>query len=148
MGIRSLVLLSFVVTAFSLASSARADVPPGTGGSTSATGSGTGGAATDPNCSIAVEMTAGSTCQLCSTGMGSAPAGTPACSSLDATYFEACAQSAALQVWCNGPQRLAPSDENVAKCSVSAAGGSWSHLWAAGALAAAAALGMRRRRRS
>jgi MYXO-CTERM domain-containing protein len=157
MSIRSLVLVSVVVSALSLATSARADVPnpsTGSGGSTSTsassssgtTGAG-GGLATDPNCSVAQQETehAGATCEACAfTGAGSAT--TPACSSLGNTYYAACQSSSSVQVWCNGPQTLAPSDQNVAQCSVAVPGGSWSCLGGFGALAAAAALLMRRRR--
>jgi hypothetical protein len=157
MGIRSLVLVSFV-TAFSLAASARADVPnpsTGSGGSSSSSssaatsGAGAGSLSNDPNCSVNEQQTAGLTCELCATAQGTPTSTTPACSSLDGNTFSvACQQTNALQVWCNGPSRLTPSDQNVATCTVATPGGALSSLGACGALAAAAALLMRRRRRS
>jgi hypothetical protein len=144
MGFRSLVLLSVVVSAFSLAPSARA----GTGGSTSSstTATGAGGATTTggggapgagATCTVEQEMIAGTTCQECS---GSA------CTALGDTYSFVCQHTASVAVWCNGPVRTLPSDQNVASCSVAAPGGALSGL-AACAVAAAAALSMRRRRR-
>ena len=142
MGIRSLVLLSFVA-AFSLASSARADVPnptTGSGGSTSSSTAGAGGAAStyDPNCSAAAEAVAGTTCMACDP--------TSSCSGLGKDFNLVCQSSAKAAVYCNGPSRNSYTDQNVA-CSVSVPGGAWSGA-AAGAFAAAVALMMRRRRRS
>jgi len=141
MGIRSLVLLSFVATVFSLAPSARADIPnpTGSGGGATSTG-GTGGTSTgDPNCTIAVEQVAGSTCQTCDPGSS--------CGSLTKDYNFVCQASAKVAVYCNGPKRTTPSDQNVA-CSVSVPGGALGGAAGCGSLAAAVALLMRRRRRS
>lgn len=136
MGFRSLVLLSIVATTLSLARPARA----GTGGSTSSA-PGVGGSTGDPSCTAAYQSTAGTTCQACATS---------ACSSLGSDYSFACQSSSTEQVWCNGPARTQPSDQNVA-CAVSAPGdpasGVASGIAAGSALALAIALGARRRRR-
>lgn len=148
MGIRSLVLLSIVATAFSLAPAARADVPnptTGSGGSkSSSASSGQGGASNgyDPNCTIAEEQIEGTTCQSCDPT-------TSACGNLGKDYNPVCQASATFAVYCNGPKRTTPSDQNVS-CAVSVPGHA-TGLAAGGALAAFAALtalGMRRRRRS
>jgi hypothetical protein len=151
MSLRSLVLLSVVATAFCAAPSALADIPnptTGSGGSTSSSSTGTGGSTTGAggstanlSCNISQEETAGSTCQECGTGAKIS------CSSLDSSYSYACQQTPTVAVWCNGPVRDEPSDQNVA-CSVAVPGGAWSGLAAAGALAAAVAMQLRRRRRS
>ena len=143
MSIRSLVLLSFVA-AFSLAPSARADVPnptTGSGGSTSSsTTAGAGGAAAgyDPSCNAVSEAVAGSTCKACDP--------TSSCS-FGSDYNLVCQSSAKAAVYCNGPKRTGYSDQNVA-CSVSMPGGSWGGAAVGGALAFAAAVMMRRRRRA
>jgi hypothetical protein len=141
MAVRSLVLLSVVAAAFSFAPSAHADVPPGTGGSTTTTttaATGAGGATNDTNCTVAEESIAGSTCQECNPT-------TSACTSLGSDYNFVCQSSGTVAVWCNGPIRNAPSDQNTS-CSVSVPGAAWSGVAAACALMAAAALGLRRRR--
>ncbi len=127
MGFRSLVLVSIVAAVCSLAPSARADVPPADGGD-------------NQNCTIAEEMIAGTTCAMCN------PSGS-GCTNLGNTYSYVCTYSATEQVWCNGPIRDTPSDQNVASCSVAVPGGAWSGA-AACAVAAAIALATRRRRRS
>ena len=124
MGFRSLVLLSIVATAFSLAPSARADVPTDGGNNL--------------DCTIQEEMVAGTTCAMCDTS---------SCSALGNTYNFVCSYSATQQIWCNGPVRDSPSDQNVASCAVAVPGGAWSGV-AACALVVGAALAMRRRRRS
>jgi hypothetical protein len=156
MGIRSLVLLSFVA-AITLTRSARADIPnpttgsgssttsssSGAGGST-ATTSGTGGsnsggfAGYDPNCTIAQESTAGSTCVECD------PTGA-SCNALDSTYNIVCLSAKNKAVYCDGPNGSKPSDQNVA-CSVALPGGVPGTFAAFGALAAACALLVRRKR--
>jgi hypothetical protein len=146
MGIRSLVLCSFVAASFSFSASARADIPnPTTSSSSSSSGSagtggtsGTGGSGSDnPNCTVsfAESNAPGVTCQVCTTS---------SCSSLDSSYAFSCQATASSQVWCNGPVQTAPSDQNVA-CSVAIPGGSWSSFAACAAVAATVAL-LRRRR--
>ena len=143
MGFRSLVLLSVVAAAFSLAPSARAGTGGGTSSSTTAAGTGGtpnaggGGApSAGASCTVDQEETAGTTCQECT---GSA------CTALGNTYSFVCQHTATVAVWCNGPIRTVPSDQNVASCSVAVPGGEWSGL--AAVAVAAAALSMRRRRR-
>ena len=140
MGIRSLLALSAVGVAISLAGSASADVPnpTGSGGSTGATTSASGPAG-DPNCTVAFQMTAGRTCQECDPTNGS-------CDNLDNDYHQFCTRTANVAVWCNGPQPAVLPDKNVSCAVVSP--GSWGGA-AAGALALAAAaiLTARRRRR-
>ncbi len=155
MGIRFLVQLSFVTAALALAPIALADIPSPTGGSAgSSTTTGTGGAAGtggtasafDPNCNKAQEAIAGTTCTECNTGNGTGNSADPACSTLDSSYSMVCQSSAAVAVYCNGPVRDQPSDQNVS-CSVPLPGAPARGLAAAGALVAAAAFMMRRRRR-
>lgn len=142
MRFRSLLLLPIVATVFSLAPPAHADVPApsssssGTGGATTAAG--TGGEA---NCTVAYEESAfgGSMCVEVTCD--------PTCSGVPSGYNQVCASSATKQVYCNGPVRDAPSDQNAA-CAVSMLGGSRSGVVAGGALALAIALGAWRRRRS
>jgi MYXO-CTERM domain-containing protein len=139
MGFRSLVLFPVIAAAFTLAPSALADVPPGTGGShTTTTAAGAGGAA-GTNCVVSVEMTAGRTCMQCDPT-------TNACSSLGSDYHMVCQSSATAAIYCNGPNGQVPMDQNVA-CSVSLPGGSWRGTVAGGVLVAAAAALLRRRRR-
>lgn len=142
MGFRSLVLFSIFAAAVSVAPSARADVPnptTGSGGSTSSATTGAGGAASkyDPECSVDTEQVAGSTCQECDPTKGC---------SVPKDYNLVCQRSATAAVYCNGPNRNQFSDSNVA-CSVALPGGSWSGAVAGGALAAAIAGLLRRRRR-
>jgi len=147
MGSRSLVLLSIFAAAVSLAPSARADVPPADGGTTTTTTTGAGGATSgnNLNCTIPEEQVAGTTCQECDPSGSTAAVG--ACSALDSTFNMVCQYSSSIQVWCNGPIRDVPQDQNVASCAVAVPGGAWSGM-AACAIAAAAALATRRRRRS
>jgi hypothetical protein len=157
--LRSLVLLSVVIAAFGVAPSALAGTggstttttAAGTGGSTTATATGAGGAAAttgaggsstgDLSCNVAQEEIAGTTCQECGAGA------TVSCSNLGSAYSFVCQQAATVAVWCNGPARDTPSDQN-ASCAVGVPGHTWSGLAAAGALAAAIAMQLRRRRRS
>ncbi len=144
MAIRSFALLSIVATAFSFAASAHADVPNPTTGSgtttttTSSATTGAGGAGTtgvnDPDCTVAAEEIAGTTCQACDPT-------TSACTSLGSDYNFVCQNSATVAVWCNGPARTTPSDQNAA-CAVAVPGGAWSGMAAVGALAAAAVLSL------
>jgi hypothetical protein len=117
MAIRSLALLSFVATAFCFAPSAHADVPNPTTGSgtttttsTSTTGAGgstgTGTTTNNPECTVAAQSIAGSTCQECN------PTGS-ACSDLGSDYNFACNASSTVAIWCNGPARETSSDQNV-----------------------------------
>ncbi len=157
MGFRSLVLLSIAATALSFAPSARADVPNDGGGttssssstsSTSSSGAGgssststsSSGAGSYADCSIPLVQVAGKTCYECG---GS----NPACSTLGNTYAFTCDESATVQIWCNGPINDVPQDQNVASCTVTTPGSNWGGV-AACAVATAAALAMRRRRRS
>jgi hypothetical protein len=139
MGSRSLVLFPVIAAAFTLAPSALADVPPGTGGSTtSSTAAGAGGSSAD-SCVISVVMTQGKTCMECDPT-------TSACSGLGSDYHMVCQSAANKAIYCNGPNGQAPMDQNVA-CSVSLPRGSWRGVAAGGLLAAAAAALLRRRRR-
>jgi hypothetical protein len=155
MSTRSLVLLSFVATCFTFAPRAHADVPPATssvtavsssatttttgagGSTTTTTTTGGGGSKNDPTCTIAQEMVAGTTCKECDPSSS--------CNTVGSDYNMVCQQSPTVQVWCNGPNRNAPSDQNVA-CAVAVPGGPWPGAVIAGALAFAAALVLRRRR--
>ena len=148
MGIRSLVQLSFVAAALTLASSALADIPnptTGTGGTTSsasassaATTGGGGTSGNDPNCTVAQESIAGTNCMECDP--------TTTCGSLDSNTFHlACQASAHSAVYCDGPVRDQYSDGNVA-CAVTLPGGAAGGLAAVGAIMAAAAWMVRRRR--
>ena len=150
-------------------SAASSSTASGTGGATSAASSGTTAAASsgttaassgttttggggssatspyDPNCTTAAEAVAGTTCKACD------PTGTDTtlgpCSNLTTPpYTLICQQSKTFSVYCNGPARTMPSDQNVAGCMVSQANGAWSGFAAVGALAVAAALVARRRR--
>ena len=132
MGTRSLALLSFIATAFTLAPSARADVP------NPSTGSGTSSGSTATDCTVDERQQQGRTCQTCN------PATT--CTTLGSDCSMACEQSATVQVWCNGPNPNVAADQNVAGCSI-VAPGACTGAAVGGALAVAAALLMRRRRR-
>jgi hypothetical protein len=154
MGFRSLVLLSIVTAVFSLTPPVHAQASSsGTGGSTSA--SGTGGGA---NCNVAQESIAGSTCAAVTCD--------PSCSGVPSGYNYVCTTSSTVQVWCNGPVRNTPSDQNVS-CTVTVPGvglglglgpdggsrpqtqgGPWNGVVAGSALALAIALRLRRRRRA
>jgi hypothetical protein len=146
MGIRSLVLVSFAAALFSVASPAHADVD---GGTTTSTGTGSGGSAGstsggstsggDSACTIAVQSIDGTTCQVCGTGQSTS------CSSLGSDYNYACTQPSGAEIYCNGPNRYTPQDQNVT-CSVAAPGLAIGGGAAAGFLALAAALSTRRRR--
>jgi hypothetical protein len=146
MSTRSLVLLSFVASAFTFAPSVRADVPnpSSSSGTTTTTSSGStstgaGGSSTNnPNCTIDVEQQDGRTCQTCN------PSST--CGSLSSDYSMVCQQSSTVQIWCNGPNENVAPDQNTTGCSV-AAPGTWTGAAAAGALAIAAAMFLRRSRR-
>jgi MYXO-CTERM domain-containing protein len=139
MSTRSLVLLSFAATAFTFSASALADVPNPSSSSSSGstTTSGTGGSKYAADCSVAGQSQSGTTCATCTGG---------ACSSLGGDFNFVCNESATVQVWCNGPIRNVPSDQNVAGCSVSVANSPLSGAAAACGLAALAGLFLRRRR--
>jgi hypothetical protein len=156
MSTRSFVMLSFVATCFTFAPRAHADLPPatasattttasstatttttGAGGSTSTTTGGAGGAKNDPTCTVAQESIDGTTCKECDPSSS--------CGSVGSDYNLVCQRTASAQVWCNGPKRNSPSDQNVA-CAVAVPGGPWPGAVVAGALAVAAGLFLRRRR--
>ncbi len=142
MSTRSLVLLSFAAAAFTFSSSfspcARADVPNPSSSSSGSTTGGTGGSKYAADCNVAAQSIAGTTCETCTTN----------CGSLGSDYNFVCDQSASTQVWCNGPARDVPSDQNVAGCSVSVPNGPLSGAALAGAVAAITGLFLRRRRAS
>ncbi len=107
-------------------------------GGSKASGAGGGTAVDDPDCTVAQESTAGSACVECD------PTGA-SCGALDSSYVKICQSAANKAVYCNGPVREAPSDQNVA-CSVALPGGAAGGLAGCGVLViAAAALLMRRR---
>jgi hypothetical protein len=91
----------------------------------------------DPTCTIAQESTDGTTCKECDPSSS--------CGSVGNDYNMVCQRTPSVQVWCNGPKRNSPSDQNVA-CAVSVPGGPWPGAVVAGALALAAGLVLRRRR--
>lgn len=106
----------------------------GTGGS-----GGSGGTTPDPNCTVAAKAQAGESCSECQTSGGT----DVACQDqLGSDFKYVCTRTAAVEVWCNGPSR------SVTQSATCALGSSPAPLGGAalGALVAAAALAMRRRR--
>jgi hypothetical protein len=131
--------LAFLVPALALA-----DVPPADGGttttgSTTTTGEGGGAAAADPSCTVDTQSINGTHCAACELESDD----TNCAVEVGSDYNYVCSQSAKVQIWCNGPNRLSANEPSCAlrgaPLPASTAG--------LAAVIGLAALGLRRRKR-
>jgi MYXO-CTERM domain-containing protein len=106
----------------------------GAGGTTSGAGAGTGTSSINPDCTVSIQSQQGTTCMQC---MG-------ACTNAGVGFAFVCNYDANTQIWCNGPPREMSPSIGCALGRDPAA----TAPWAFGALAAMAALAVRRRRRT
>jgi hypothetical protein len=124
--------------AFLLPALALADVPPADGGTSTSTGTGGGAAAYDPSCNVDTQSVNGTTCAACNITSDDT-----SCSvETGPDYNYVCTQSAKVQIWCNGPNRLSANEPSCALRGAPMPAGAASLA----ALIGLAALGLRRRR--